>query len=63
MWVKISPTEKIDFFVDLTKSFIFGGVNEFNNSLSLWEDTAQILRDKILMDKIGQIRQRSAHLE
>lgn len=63
MWKKISIWEKAEFLTDLTKSYLLGGTSGFNDSLATWEDTSQIYRDKLLMEKVNRIRQRVAHLE
>lgn len=63
VWKVISPKEKVEFIVDLTKSFIFNGNLGSDTSLQQWEDTAEIINDKYLMEKIKESRQRMAHLE
>ena len=63
VWKVISPKEKVEFILDLTKSYIFSGNTGSDEALQQWEGTAEIMRDKYLMEKIKQSRQRIAHLE
>jgi len=60
LWQETKFLEKFELVKDLLLAFFIGGIKKVENELDTWEDTIEVFNDNRLMERIKEIRSRTA---